>query len=168
LAFSLGGLSKSVGLPQVKLAWLAAAGPDALVAAALQRLELVCDTYLSVSTPVQLAAVSLLERGAGVRAQIAARVTANYAKLQGHVVPSSACRVLQAEGGWYAVLQVPSLQPEEDLVVDLVVSDGVLTHPGYFFDFSRDSFVILSLLTPEPSFSEGVRRLLRHFDCTNT
>ena len=168
LAFSLGGLSKSVGLPQVKLAWLVAAGPETLVAAALQRLELACDTYLSVSTPVQLAVARLLERGTAVRAQIAARVGANYAALREQVAPSSACRVLQAEGGWYAVLQVPSLQPEEDLVVDLVLSHGVLAHPGYFFDFSGDSFLIVSLLTPEPSFSEGVRRLLQYFDFANT
>lgn len=168
LAFSLGGLSKSVGLPQVKLAWIAAAGPEKLVTAALQRLELVCDTYLSVSTPVQLAAASLLDRGAAVRTRIAARVAANYAGLREQVAPSSACRVLQAEGGWYAVLQVPSLQTEEDLVVDLLLSNGVLAHPGYFFDFSRDSFLIVSLLTPGPSFSEGIRRLLRHVDCANT
>lgn len=168
LAFSLGGLSKSVGLPQVKLAWLVAAGPERLVAAALQRLELVCDTYLSVSTPVQLAASRLLEGGAAVRTRIAERVAANYAGLLEQVAPSSGCRVLHAEGGWYAVLQVPSLQPEEDLVVDLLVSDGVLAHPGYFFDFSRDSFLIVSLLTPGPAFTEGIRRLLRHFDSVNT
>jgi hypothetical protein len=164
LAFSLGGLSKSVGLPQLKLGWIAAAGPAALVGAALDRLELVCDTYLSVSTPVQLAAADLLARGAVVRERIAARVRANHALLLERVTAAPSCRVLQAEGGWYAVIQVPSLQPEEDLVIDLVTSDGVLAHPGYFFDFSHESFLVVSLLTPEAAFGEGVSRLLRRFD----
>jgi aspartate/methionine/tyrosine aminotransferase len=166
LAFSLGGLSKSVGLPQVKLGWMALGGPDAPVRAALERLEHICDTYLSVSTPVQVAAARLLERGAAIRSQIAARVTANYRSLiaLGSHVPS--CRVVASDGGWYAVLQVPSLESEEDLVVRLLTVDGVLTHPGYFFDFPRESFVVVSLLPPADSFTDGVGRMLRHFDCT--
>ena len=165
LAFSLGGLSKSVGLPQVKLGWLAVSGPDALVGAALDRLELVCDTYLSVSTPVQCAAPELLERGAGVRAQIAARVAANYRRLQHDVSTFPAVRVLAADAGWYAVLQVPTLQSEDDLVVSLVEEAGVLTHPGYFFDFPKESFLVLSLLPSESVFSDALVRLLRHVDC---
>ena len=166
-SFSLGGLSKSVGLPQVKLGWMAVGGPDRVVTRALERLELVCDTYLAVSTPVQLAAAELLERGAAVRSQIAARVVANYRALQAAVAGAPSCRVLRSEGGWYAVLQVPSLQPEEDLVLRLL-ADGVLTHPGYFFDFPRESFLVVSLLPPEASFAVGVSRVLRHFDCTGS
>ena len=164
LSFALGGLSKSAGLPQVKLGWMAVGGPDRLVAEALERLELVCDTYLSVSTPVQLAAAELLHRGAAVRSQIAVRIVANYRALHTAVAGAPSCRVLPSEGGWYAVLQVPSLESEEDLVLRLL-ADGVLTHPGYFFDFPRGSFLIVSLLPPDASFADGVSRVLRHFDC---
>ena len=160
LVFSLGGLSKSVGLPQVKLGWIAVAGPADLVDGALERLEIVCDTYLSVSTPVQAAAAELLERGSPVRAQIRARVAANYRHLVGRNAAAPACRVLRSEGGWYAVLQVPTLRTEEELVLDLLVSDGVLAHPGYFFDFPRESYLVVSLLVPEAEFSEGVERVL--------
>jgi aspartate/methionine/tyrosine aminotransferase len=166
LTFSLGGLSKSAGLPQVKLGWLAVSGPHALVASAIERLELVCDTYLSVSTPVQLAAPALLVAGAGIRSQIAARTLANYRALQSSVAGVRSCRVLRSDGGWSAVLQVPSLEPEEDLVLRLL-GDGVLVQPGYFFDFSRESFLVVSLITPPAVFADGVDRILRHFDCTS-
>ncbi len=160
LVFALGGLSKSIGLPQVKLGWIAAAGPEALVDEALRRLELICDTYLSVSTPVQLAAAELLDRGGAVRSQITARIIANYRQLREQAAEVPSCRVLHAAGGWSAIIQVPTFQSEEDLVIDLVSQAGVLTHPGYFFDFPRESFLILSLLPPERSFADGVGRLL--------
>ena len=163
LGFSLGGLSKSVGLPQVKLAWIAVSGPETLVGPALDRLELVCDSYLSVSTPVQTAAAELLGRGAGLRHQIRCRVVSNYRKLHALVAGTPACRVLPGEGGWYGVVQVPSLETEESLVVSLLVDDGVLAHPGYFFDFPRESYLVVSLLTPEDPFSDGIGRLLRRF-----
>src|SRR5581483_3208473 len=162
LTFALGGLSKSIGLPQAKLGWMAVSGPDRLVAAALERLELICDTYLSVSTPIQIAAPALLDRGAAVRAQIARRVANNYGWLRTAAVAAPACRVLRAEGGWSAVLQVPTLEPEEELVLRLL-ADGVLTHPGYFFDFPRESFLVVSLLPPEPVFRDGIERIIRHF-----
>jgi alanine-synthesizing transaminase len=166
LSFALGGLSKAVGLPQVKLGWMAASGPGPLLSAALERLEVICDAYLSVSTPAQVAAASLLARGAAVRRQIAGRVAANYRRLQSAVEDVPSCRVLRSDGGWYAVLQVPSLEPEEDLVVSLLTVDGVLAHPGYFFDFSRESFLVVSLLPAPTVFTDGVGRLLRHFACT--
>jgi aspartate/methionine/tyrosine aminotransferase len=165
LSFALGGLSKTIGLPQVKLGWIAAAGPDGSVAAALERLELICDTYLSVSTPVQVAAAELLERGAAIREQIGARVAANYHRLQS-AVARSPCSVLRADAGWYAIIQVPTLEPEEDLVVHLALTDGVVTHPGYFFDFARESFLVVSLLAPSEAFGEGIARIVRHFTCT--
>jgi alanine-synthesizing transaminase len=166
LSFSLGGLSKSIGLPQVKLGWIAVAGPEALVRAALERLEHVCDAYLAVSTPVQVAAPALLARGAAIRAQIAQRVAANYGTLKADGDAAASCGVLRSDAGWYAVLHVPSLEPEEDLVLRLLATDEVLVHPGYFFDFPRESFLVVSLLPPPPSFADGVTRVLRHFDCT--
>jgi hypothetical protein len=166
LAFSLGGLSKSIGLPQAKLAWMAVTGPDDLVRAALDRLELVCDTYLSVSTPVQVAAAELLERGAGVREQIVRRVRANHQTLLGRTASVPACRVLPSVAGWQAVLQVPSFQSEESLVVDLLLKENVLTHPGYFFDFPRESYLVVSLLAPEAHFAGAVDSILRHVERT--
>jgi aspartate/methionine/tyrosine aminotransferase len=160
LVFALGGLSKSIGLPQLKLGWIAVAGPDRAVEAALGSLELICDTYLSVSTPVQLAAAELLDRGGAIRAQIAARIVANYRQLKDRVACVPSCRVLRAAGGWSAIVQVPTLRSEEELVVDLVTHEGVLAHPGYFFDFPRESFLILSLLPAERRFADGVARLL--------
>jgi len=164
LAFSLGGLSKSVGLPQLKMGWMALNGPEPIVAEALMRLELVCDSYLSVSTPVQEAAGELIRRGAPIRQQIQARVTGNYRCLVDAARAAPACRVLSAQGGWYAILQVPALMSEEDLVLDLLVCDGVLVHPGYFFDFSREAFLIVSLLPPSAEFAEGISRILARFD----
>jgi aspartate/methionine/tyrosine aminotransferase len=166
LSFALGGLSKSVGLPQVKLGWIAAAGPDAAVRGAIERLEHICDTYLAVSTPVQVAAGALLERGAAIRDQIVGRVRGNYATIREQAAGEASVRVLPCDGGWYVVLRVPTLGSEEDLVVDLLATDEVLVHPGYFFDFPHESFLIVSLLPPPAAFTRGVERLLRHFACS--
>jgi aspartate/methionine/tyrosine aminotransferase len=160
LTFSLGGLSKAVGLPQLKLGWIAASGPDQVIADVLERLEVAADAYLSVGTPVQLAAPELLRRGAAIRRQIAARIAANYQQLKKLGSAEPACRVLTTEGGWYSVLQVPTYRPEEELILELLDGDGVLAHPGYFFDFPRESFVIVSLLPPEPLFAAGVERVI--------
>ena len=160
LVFSLGGLSKSVGLPQAKLGWIAVGGPASLVGGALERLEFVCDTYLPVSTPVQAAVAELVERGGSVREQIRARITANYRHLVEKSSAAPASRALRSEGGWYGVLQVPTLRREEELVLDLLVNDGVLTHPGYFFDFPRESYLVISLLPAEAEFAAGIERLL--------
>ena len=165
LSFSLGGLSKSVGLPQLKLAWIAVAGPGRLVDPALERLEIICDTYLSVSTPIQVAAPELLERGVSVREQIARRVLANYQCLHDKAASVPVCRVLASEGGWSAVIEVPSIESEEDLVVNLLQDDGVLAHPGYFFDFPREAYLVVSLLVPEAQFADGTDRVMKRFDC---
>src|SRR5262249_24868024 len=156
LTFALGGLSKSVGLPQVKLGWIAVAGTDALAQAALTRLEVVCDAYLAVSTPVQLSAARLLSRGLRIRTQIQTRIASNHARLLSAVESAPAFRVLRAEGGWYGVLQVPTFQPEEDLVLELLERSGVLVHPGYFFDFPRESYLIVSLIVPEDTFALAI------------
>ena len=168
LVFSLGGLSKSVGLPQLKLGWIAVAGPDGLVGEALARLELICDTYLSVSTPVQAAAPELLRRGGRVREQIASRITANFRWLRERAGATPSCRVLDAEGGWYGVIQVPSFTSEEELVLELLDARGVLAHPGYFFDFPRESYLVITLLAPASSFAEGADRIFGHFDCNRS
>lgn len=149
LTFMLGGLSKSVGLPQVKLGWIAVGGPAPLVADALERLETICDAYLSVSTPVQVAAPDLLNAGAAVRTQIQQRVRGNWAQLTALASANPACAVMPAEAGWYAVVQVPALASEDTIVLDLLEHTGVLVHPGYFFDFEREAFLVISLL-PEP------------------
>ena len=164
LSFSLGGLSKTIGLPQVKLGWMAIGGPEDAVRQAHVRLELAADTYLSVSTPVQLSASTLLANGAAIRAQIQARLLKNLDALRERAARTSSCQVLAADGGWSAVVQVPSFQPEEDLVLALVEEDGVLAHPGYFFDFPRESFVIVSLLAQPDRFAEGIDRVFARFD----
>ena len=159
LTFALGGLSKSAGLPQVKLGWMAVGGPDALVADALERLETICDAYLSVSTPVQVAAPALLTAGAAVRAQIQARVRENYTQLTALASANSACAVLPVEAGWYAVVQVPAIAPEDTIVLDLLDETGVLVHPGYFFDFEREAFLVVSLLPAPDVFSAAAQAL---------
>jgi alanine-synthesizing transaminase len=166
LSFSLGGLSKTVGLPQVKLGWMAIGGPQDVVGQAHARLEVAADTYLSVSTPVQVSASTLLANGAAVRAQIQARLLKNREALGKRVAGTPSCQVLAADGGWSAVVQVPSYQPDEDLVLALVEEDGVLVHPGYFFDFPRETFVIVSLLVPTDQFAEGIDRIFARFDRT--
>ena len=151
-------------MPQVKLGWLLVDGPDDLVRDALERLEVICDAYLSVSTPVQVAAPMLIESGALVRAQILDRVRANYRALRTAAARHPAIEVLHADAGWSAVLRVPSTRSEEDLVVDLLDRDGVLVHPGFFFDFAHEAFLIVSLL-PEPQvFADGIRRVLERAD----
>jgi len=164
LTFRLGGLSKSAGLPQVKLGWLLVDGPADLVRAALERLEIICDAYLSVSTPVQVAAPLLIESGALVRAQILDRVRANYRALLAAAAHHPAIEVLRADAGWSAVLRVPSTRSEEDLVVDLLDRDGVLVHPGFFFDFAHETFLIVSLLPGPRVFADGIRRVLERAD----
>jgi alanine-synthesizing transaminase len=163
MVFSLGGLSKSAGLPQVKLGWIAIAGADDPVSGALERLELICDTYLSVSTPVQAASAELLSCGSAIRKQIQTRIASNYRTLAEQVDAVPSCTLLVADGGWYAVIQVPSIGSEEDLVVSLVDA-GVVVHPGFFFDFPRESYLVVSLLPPEDVFAEGVTTVLRHIE----
>jgi len=160
LTFTLGGLSKSCGLPQMKLGWIVADGPDGAVAEALGRLEFIADCYLSVGAPVQAAAADLLDLGETIRGAILRRITANRASLAAALPPDSPCRLLPADGGWYAVLKVPAILTEEELAVQLLERDDVVVHPGYFFDFARESFLVVSLLPPPERFAEGTGRIL--------
>ena len=160
LTFTLGGLSKSAGLPQVKLGWMRVDGPFALVRDALARLEVIADTYLSVSTPVQVAAPQLIETGRVTGASIAHRIRDNMVELRRQLAGHPAITLLEPEGGWSAVLHVPATRSEEDLVLDLAETAHVVVHPGYFFDFDREAFLVVSLL-PEPAvFAEAVGRVL--------
>ncbi len=159
LTFCLGGLSKLAGLPQLKLGWIALFGPEALVAEACDRLELIADTYLSVGTPVQHAAPRLLELGERRRALIAARVCRNHRRLAAAVRDTSV-QLLQPEGGWSAILRVPAVHPEEQWVLALL-DDRVLVHPGFFFDLSGGAHLVVSLLCEESVLDEGIVRLLR-------
>jgi alanine-synthesizing transaminase len=161
LTLTLGGLSKSVGLPQLKLAWVVASGPEGAVAAAVERLEFLADTFLSVATPVQLALPLLLREGAAVREAILARCRHNLTVLRSATAEVPAVSVLPTGGGWSAVMRVPAVVGEEELVLELLRDESVGVHPGYFFDFPEEVTLVLSLL-PEPvTFAEGVRRLLR-------
>lgn len=160
LTFSLGGLSKAVGLPQLKLGWIVVGGPGPLVERALARLELICDTYLSVGTPVQLAVADLLQDGHAMTDRIATRVRANYAGARHLVGQYPAAQLLAVEGGWYAVVQIPATASEEEIVLDLLDRAHVLVHPGYFFDFPREAFLVVSLLQEPTLFTEGMTRML--------
>lgn len=145
LTFSMSGLSKIAALPQMKLAWIVASGPGH--EQALDRLELIADTYLSVATPVQIALPRLLDRSTQV--QILRRTRTNLALL----------KPLHVEGGWYAILQVPRTRSEEDWAIALLEKHNVLVQPGYYFDFETEAFLILSLLTPPGIFAEGLNRI---------
>ena len=158
--FALGGLSKSCGLPQLKLGWIAVAGPPAVTEAALARLSLVADTYLSVGAPVQAAAAPLLALGRDARAALAARVAANRAALAAALPAASPCSALASEGGWSALVRVPATRTDEAWAQALLVEDGVLVQPGYFFELRGGAFLVLSLLPPPDLFAEGVRRLV--------
>jgi aspartate/methionine/tyrosine aminotransferase len=162
LSFTLGGASKLLGLPQVNLAWIWVGGAGALRDDALGALEIVADTFLSVGAPVQVAAPSLFHDGARVRTAIQARTRANLGSLRGLVQRYPSCTAPTVEGGWCAVVRVPATRSEEALVLELLEREQVLVHPGYFFDFAHEAFVVVSLLPREEVFVEGCRRLLAY------
>ncbi|MCC6861033.1 MAG: pyridoxal phosphate-dependent aminotransferase [Bryobacterales bacterium] len=161
-AFCLSGLSKVSALPQMKLGWIVVAGPPPFQRAAIERLELVADTYLSVSTPVHLALPGLLAAGEVMRPRILARIRANLAWLRSQVGMECPCQVLPVEGGWYAILRLPRTRGEEEWALELLELDSVLVQPGYFYDFDSEAFLVLSLLTPPDIFRRGVERILAH------
>lgn len=161
LSFTLAGASKSLGLPQVKLSWMVAGGREEERREALGRLEYVADTFLSVSTPVQVAAPALLREGAAVRAAIHDRVRRNLARARALVRAHPACALLGVEGGWSATVRVPATQPEEMMVLTLLETERVLVHPGYFFDFPHEAFLVVSLLVEETAFTDALARALR-------
>ena len=158
LAFALSGLSKPAALPQMKLGWMVVAGPHRH--AALERLDIIADTYLSVGTPVQLAAPKLLALAPAMQQQIRARVTQNRTELVRALGPHSPAQVLPTDGGWYATIRLPRTRSEEQWALELL-DDGVLVHPGYFFDFAEEAYIVVSML-PEPArFAAACERLAR-------
>jgi alanine-synthesizing transaminase len=162
LSFTLGGASKSLGLPQVKLGWMTIGGDRRTREEVRARLELIADTFLSVSTPVQVAAPSLLREAAVVRAAIQARIRTNLAEARRIVAARPSCELLRAEGGWTAVIRVPAIRSEEDLVLGLLDRERILVHPGYFFDFRREAYSIVSLLPEENVFAAALKRVLAY------
>lgn len=159
LTFTLGGLSKAVGLPQMKLAWTGVSGPDDDVREALARLEIIADSYLSVAAPVQVAAGRLLEAGAAVRRSIRLRLERNLQALRAVVAAMPALTLYEPEGGWSAVVRVPAIRTEEEWVIGLLDEYGVLVHPGWFFDLDTGTHLVVSLLPPPETFDAGVRSI---------
>jgi len=164
LTFTLSGLSKIAALPQMKVAWLAATGPGSLVRPALDRLEVIADTFLSLNAPTQWAVPTLFAQRHSVQPQLLQRVRQNRANLQKLISSQPACELLDADAGWYAVLRVPARRSDEDLVIDLLHKQNVIVHPGHFYDFPKDGFLVLSLITPTIIFNEGVSRLLQFLE----
>ena len=158
LAFSMSGLSKVAGLPQMKLGWIVASGPAALRVEALDKLEWIADTYLSVSTPVQCAATALLAAGETVQRQIRERTQANLTFARARLA-GSAANILAVEGGWYITLQVPRILSEEEWTLKLLDVHGVLVQPGFFYDFVSEAYLVVSLLTAPEIFREGLERI---------
>ena len=161
LAFSLNGLSKMAGLPQMKLGWIVLSGPEPLLGQARVRVEMIADTFLSVGAPVQYALGGLLQAAHVIHAQILDRVRENFRWIADRVTGTSVS-LLRAEGGWSATLRVARTRSEEEWVTSLLLNQNVLVQPGYFYDFESEGYLVVSLLTPPLSFREGLGRLLRH------
>jgi aspartate/methionine/tyrosine aminotransferase len=164
LTFTLSGLSKISALPQMKVAWIVTSGPEAEVAEAIARLEVIADTYLSMNAAVQWAVSALLEQRRSIQRQLLGRVRTNLAELDRQLAGQKACQRLEVEGGWYAVLRVPVTRSDEELAIELVREKRVLVHPGHFYDFPGDGYLVVSLITPEAEFAEGVKALLDLID----
>jgi alanine-synthesizing transaminase len=160
LTFTLSGLSKISALPQMKLAWVASSGPPDQLHGALERLEVIADTYLSVNAPIQLATPILLEQRKNIQPLLLDRVRTNLSELDRQLTKQNTCQRLQLEGGWYAVLRVPVTRSDEDLAIELLRQHSVMVHPGHFYDFPADGYLIVSLITPVQQFRDGIQRVL--------
>jgi aspartate/methionine/tyrosine aminotransferase len=160
LTFTLSGLSKVSALPQMKVAWVVVSGPNEPKREALARLEVIADTYLSMNSPLQLATPSLLEQRKKIQPLLLDRLRTNLLELDHQLSHQKTCGRLAVEGGWYVVLRMPATQSDEDLAIDLLRKVGVFVHPGHFYDFSADGYLILSLITPTEDFREGIHRIL--------
>jgi len=164
LTFTLSGLSKISGLPQMKAAWVVVSGPQEWKREALTRLEVIADTYLSMNAPVQLAVPTFLEQRHAFQKQLMSRVRRNLAELDRQLVGQKACTRLTVEGGWYAALRVPATRSDEDLAIEFLTTKGVYVHPGHFYDFPSDGYLVLSLITAEADFSRGLAESLVLFN----
>lgn len=163
LTFTLSGISKICALPQMKLAWIVSCGAPELERQALARLEVIADTYLSVSTPVQLALPEFLAHRDGIQRQVKERVAANLAELDRQLAEQKVVQRLDLEGGWYAVLRVPAARSDEDLTIDLLKQHSVIVYPGHFYDFPAEGYLMVSLIAPLELFAEGMKRVVTSF-----
>jgi len=163
LTFTLSGLSKISGLPQMKVAWMAVSGPEVLAADAIARLEVIADTYLSMNAPLQWALPQMLASRSGIQQQLRGRVRENLAELDMQLGAQTLCHRLEVEGGWYAILRVPATCSDEELAIELLERQSVLVQPGHFYDFASDGYLVISLITPQEEFREGLQRLLGFF-----
>jgi len=161
LTFTLSGVSKISALPQMKLAWVATSGPNEIVAEAGARLEIISDTFLSMNAPVQLAAPVLLDQRKQIQPLLLDRLRANLAELDRQLAGRPSCARLLVEGGWYVVLRIPALGTDEDFAIRLLRETSVSVHPGHFYDFPNEGYLVLSLITEPVDFREGVARLLQ-------
>jgi len=160
LTFVLSGLSKIAALPQMKVGWIAASGPEALVCDAMECLEVIADTYLSLNAPVQHALPELLAQRRAIQPQIMARVETNLLQLDAQLTGWKSVSRLEMEGGWYAVLRVPAVQPDDELAIRLIEEHSVAVHPGHFYEFAGDGYLVISLLTPVREFADGIGRVI--------
>ena len=164
LTFVLGGISKMLGLPQMKLSWIIVNGPKDLVNAATDRLEVIADTYLSVNTPTQNAFPLWLSHRKTIQAEINNRIKDNLDFLKQHITKMDACEYLAADGGWYAVVKIPDCLSEEQWVLTFLNKDHVAVHPGYFFDFPQEAYVVVSLLPMSGTFQKGIKRIIKRIE----
>ncbi len=160
LTFTLSGLSKICGLPQMKFAWMVVSGPQELKSSALARLDVIADTYLSMNAPIQHAAPYFLSQCGAFQAQLMDRVRRNLAELDRQLAAQESCSRLKMQGGWYAVLRVPRTRPDEELAVGLLETENVYVHPGHFYDFPGEGYLVVSLISDPAQFREGVAALL--------
>jgi aspartate/methionine/tyrosine aminotransferase len=160
LTFTMSGLSKISGLPQMKVAWLIATGPETLKQQGVARLEMIADTYLSMNTPMQLALPALLELRHNFQQQCIERTRNNLAQLDELLSTQKLCTRLDLEGGWYVVIKLPVTGGDNDFALELLSTHGVYVHPGHFYDFAADGYLVVSLITPEPAFATGTQALV--------
>ncbi|MDQ2949273.1 MAG: pyridoxal phosphate-dependent aminotransferase, partial [Acidobacteriota bacterium] len=158
VSFSMNGLSKIAGMPQMKLGWILLNGPAAQVEPVRHRLELILDTYLSVNTPVQQALPALFEIGEGIQTQLKHRAILNWEAAR-RVLEHSPAHCLHTEGGWSAIIQLPRNLSEDAWITKLLDDEGIVVQPGYFFDMTAEAYIVVSLITPPEQFFEGLQRL---------
>jgi len=164
LTFTLSGLSKICGLPQMKAAWLVTSGPEELKSRSLARLEVIADTYLSMNAPVQLAMPAFFSQRRAFQDQLMARVRRNLAEMDRQLALQKVCSRLEMEGGWYAILRVPATHSDEDLALSLLNESGVYVHPSHFYDFAAEGYLVVSLICEEREFLKGLKAVLMEFN----
>jgi alanine-synthesizing transaminase len=161
LTFTLSGLSKVAALPQMKVAWLITSGPEAAKKMALERLEIIADTYLSLNAPTQWAFGAMLELRRAMRPLWLERIRQNWEFRRSSVGKEGCCELLDTEGGWYGVIRVKSDRSDEELAIEILQSAHTLVHPGHFYDFRTDGYLVVSLITPVSDFRQGIGCLLK-------